>query len=95
MTHTFEKYGDIGNFSGVTYVILSFLNLKFVGTWAPTAKIFGDIPDFNVLNVPKMQPGHNPAHKNLMGKKRTALVGKGVRSSGYQSHSINIALQSI
>ena len=36
MTHTIEKYGDIGNFSGVTYVILPFINLKFVGTWAPT-----------------------------------------------------------
>ena len=27
MTHTIEKYGDIGNFSGVTYVILPFMNL--------------------------------------------------------------------
>ena len=53
MTHTIEKYGDIGNFSGVTYVILPFMNLKFVGTWAPTTKMIGDIPDFNVLNVPK------------------------------------------
>ena len=60
MAHTIEKYGDIGNFSGVTYVILPFVNLKFVGTWAPTAKMNGDIPDFNVLNVPKMQPRHNP-----------------------------------
>ena len=59
MTHTFEKYGD----TGVTYVILPFVNFKFVGTWAPTAKLVGDIPDFNmfnVLNVPKMQPQHNP-----------------------------------
>ena len=62
MTHTTEKYGDIGSFLGVTYVILPFVNLKFVGTWAPTAKIIGDIPDFNVLNVPKMQPRHNPGN---------------------------------
>ena len=60
MTRTTEKYGDIGNFYGVTYVILPFVNLNFVGTWAPTAKIIGDIPDFNVLNVPKTQPRHNP-----------------------------------
>ena len=60
MIHTIEKYGDIGNFSGVTYVTLPFVNLKFVGTWAPTAKMIGDIPDFNVLNVPKMPPRHNP-----------------------------------
>ena len=60
MTHTIEKYGDIDNFSGVNYVILPFVNLKFVGTLAPTAKIIGDIPDFNVLNVPKTQPWHNP-----------------------------------
>ena len=52
MTNTIEKYGDIGNFSGVTYVILPFVILKFVGTWAPTAKMIGDIPDFNVLIVP-------------------------------------------
>ena len=32
---------------------------------AHTAKIIGDIPDFNVLNVPKMQPRHNPAEGNL------------------------------
>ena len=61
MTHTIEKYGDIVNFSGVISVILPFMNLKYVGTLAPTAKILGDIPDFNVLNVPKMQPRHNPA----------------------------------
>ena len=61
MAHTIGKYGDIGNFSVVTYVILPFVNLKFVGTQAPTAKIIGDIPDFNVLNVPKTQPQHNPA----------------------------------
>ena len=48
MTHTTEKYGDIGNFLGVTYVILPLRNLKLVGTWAPTANIIGDIPDFNV-----------------------------------------------
>ena len=57
MTHTIEKYGDICNFS----VILPFMILKYVGTLAPTAKIIGDIPDFNVLNVPKTQPWHNPA----------------------------------
>ena len=62
MTHTTEKYGDVGNFSGFTYVMLPFMNLKFVGTWAPTAKIIGDIPDFNVLNDPKMQPRHNPEY---------------------------------
>ena len=33
MTHTIEKYGDIGNFSGVTFVMLPFMNLKLVGTW--------------------------------------------------------------
>ena len=62
MTHTIEKHGDIGNFS-VTSVILPFMNLKYmyVGTLAPTAKIIVDIPDFNVLNVPKMQPRHNTA----------------------------------
>ena len=60
MTHTVEKYGDIGNFPVVTYVILPFVRLKFVGTRAPSAKIIGDIPDFNVLNVPKTQPRHNP-----------------------------------
>ena len=60
MTHIIEKYGDVASFSGVTYVMLPFMNLKFVGTWAPTAKIIGDIPDFNVLNVPKTQPWHNP-----------------------------------
>ena len=60
MTHNTEKYGDIGNFSGVIYVILPFVNPKFVETWAPTAKIIGDIPDLNVPNVPKTQPRHNP-----------------------------------
>ena len=67
MTHTIEKYGDVGNFSGVSYVMLPFMNLKFVGTWAPTAKIIGDIPDFNVINVPKTQPGHNPVQHEWMG----------------------------
>ena len=66
MTHTTEKYGDIGNFSGVTFVILPFMNLKYVGTLAPTAKIIGDIPDFYVLNVPKTPSRHNPACLNLM-----------------------------
>ena len=61
MTHTIEKYGDIGNFSGVTSVILPFMNLKYVGTFAPTARIIGNITDFYVLNVPKTQPRHNPA----------------------------------
>ena len=32
MTHAIEKYGDVGNFSRVTYVMLPFLNLKYVGT---------------------------------------------------------------
>ena len=54
-----KKYGDIGNFSGVTSVILPFMNLKYVGILAPTAKIIGDIPYFYVLNVPKTQPWHN------------------------------------
>ena len=58
MTHTTENYGDFGNFSGVTYVMLPFMKLKFVGTWAPAVKIIVDIPDFNVLNVPKTQPRH-------------------------------------
>ena len=61
MTHAIEKYGDIGNFFGVTSVILPFTNLKYVGTLAPAAKIIGDIPDFKVLNVPKTQPRNNPA----------------------------------
>ena len=76
VTHTIEKYGDIGNFSVVTSVIhvLPFMNLKYryVGTLAPTAKIIGDIPYFYVLNVPKTQPRHNtgnglvpPANKSL------------------------------
>ena len=60
MTHTTENYGDVGNFSGVTYGMFPFMNLKLLGTWAPTARIIGDIPDFNVLNVPKTQPRHNP-----------------------------------
>ena len=51
-----KKYGDIGNFSGVTSVILPFMNLKYVGTLAPTARI---ISDFYVLDVPKTQPRHN------------------------------------
>ena len=66
MTHTIEKYGDVGNFSGVTYVMLPFVNLKFVGTWASTAKIVGDIPNFNVLNVPKTQPRHNPNYHTII-----------------------------
>ena len=66
MTHTVEKYGDIGIFPGVTYVILPFVNLKFVGTMAPTAKIIGDVPDFIVLNVPKTQPRHNPVTVSLI-----------------------------
>ena len=65
MTHTIEKYGDIGNFSGVTSVILPFMNLKCAGTLAPTAKIIGDIPYFNMLNVPQTQPRHNPDTENL------------------------------
>ena len=65
MTHTIEKYGDIGNFSGVTFVILPFMNLKYVMTLAPTAKIIRDIPDFYVLNVPKTQPRHNPVVHNI------------------------------
>ena len=60
--HAIEKCGDIGNFSGATNVILPFVNLKFVGTWAPTAKIIGDIPDFHVLNVHNTQPRHNPEY---------------------------------
>ena len=62
MTHTIEKYGDICNFSGVTSVILPFLNLKCVATLAATVKIIGYIPNCNVLNVSKMQPRHNPGH---------------------------------
>ena len=65
MTHTIEKYGDIGNFSGVTYFISPFVILKFVGTWAPTAKMIGDIPDFNMLIVPKTQTRHNPEYINI------------------------------
>ena len=64
-TTCIKNYGDIGNFSGVIYVILPFVNLKFVGTWAPTAKMIGDIPDFNVLIVPKTQPRHNPAQSTF------------------------------
>ena len=65
MTHIIEKYGDIGNFSGVISVILPFMNLKCAGTLAPTAKIIGDIPYFNMLNVPQTQPRHNPDTENL------------------------------
>ena len=61
MTLAIKNYGGIGNFYGITSVILPFMNLKYVGTMAPTAKIIGDTPDFNVLNVPKTQPRHNPA----------------------------------
>ena len=43
MTHTIEKYGDISNFSGVTSVVLPFMNLKYVGTLAPAAKTIRDI----------------------------------------------------
>ena len=53
MTHHLRKYGGIYNFSGVIYV---FIDLEFVGTWAPANKIIGDIPDFIVLNVPIFQP---------------------------------------
>ena len=38
MTHHIGKYGDIGNFSGVSSICYS------QGTWAPTNKIIGDIP---------------------------------------------------
>ena len=41
--------------------IITIHDLKFVGIWAPTTKIIGDIPDFNVLNVPKMQAQQNRA----------------------------------
>ena len=34
MAHSTEKYGDIGNYSGVIFAILPFMNLKFVGAWA-------------------------------------------------------------
>ena len=74
LTHTIEKYGDIGNFSEVTYVMLLFMNRKFVGTWAPTAKIIGDIPDFNVLNVPKTQPQHNPEYPSPISKKLQTIL---------------------
>ena len=53
MTHTIEKYGDVDNFSGVTYVMLPFMNLKFCGDMGPCSQNNGDIPDFNVLNVPQ------------------------------------------
>ena len=35
------------------------VNLKFVGTWAPTNKIIGDIPNFTAQNVPIFQPQLN------------------------------------
>ena len=50
---------------GPDYVILPFVNFKFVGTSASTAKMIGDIPDFNVLNVPKTQPRQNPVSITL------------------------------
>ena len=58
MIYAIETYGDIGNSFVATYVILPFTNPNFE-TLAPTAKIIGDNPDFNVLNVPKTQPRHN------------------------------------
>ena len=53
------QYGDTDNFSGVSSITLPLLISNFVGTWAPTNKIIGDIPDFTVLNVPIFQPRHN------------------------------------
>ena len=50
MTHHIEKYGD--KFSGGQFYYIAICNLKFVWTWAPTNKIFRDIPDFNVLKYP-------------------------------------------
>ena len=54
-----KNMGTLVTFLG-SLILLPFRNLKFVGTWAPTTKIFGDIADFNVLNVPKTQPRYNP-----------------------------------
>ena len=52
MTHHIGKYGDIDYLSGINSILYATIDLKFVGTWAPTNKIIGDIPDITVLNVP-------------------------------------------
>ena len=63
MTHHIVKYKDIDNFAGVSSITLLLLSidLRFVGTWATTNKIIGNIPDFTVLNVPIFQHWHNIA----------------------------------
>ena len=45
----------------VQFYYIAISNPKFVGTWAPTSKIIGDILDFNVLNVPILQ-----SHRSLL-----------------------------
>ena len=95
MTHTTEKYGDIGNFFGVTYVILPFGNLKLVGTWVPTAKIIGDIPDFNVLNVPKTQPRHNPEIMFILPGMKDHLSNERLYNSDIAKHHLKCILNKI
>ena len=53
MTHHIGKYGDIGNFSGVSSQIC--------GDMGPCKQTNWDSPDFTVLNVPIFQPRNNTA----------------------------------
>ena len=43
------------------FYFISIIDFKFVGTWAPTNKIIGEIRDFPMLNVPIFQPWRNIA----------------------------------
>ena len=62
-------YWCIGNSSGICLV--SFLSnwhqWSVVGIWTPTTKMIGDIPDFNLLIAPILQPRQNAAF-SLWGK---------------------------
>ena len=51
-----DKHGNIGNFSGVKFIILSLLISKL---WAALANIIEDIPEFTGQNVPISAPVHN------------------------------------
>ena len=41
------------------FYFTAIVDLKFVGTWAPTNKIIRDIPGFTMLNVTIFQAQHN------------------------------------